>query len=162
MPKPPSKRATTIAAIAVALAGPAEGIRYVAYYDPPGILTVCKGHTGPDVVKNRRYSQAECDQLMTDDMRKAVVIVEFCQPGLPEHVAASFADAVFNSGPRIVCDKKSSTAARLLAAGSIEAACHQHPRWNKASVGGVLVALGGLTKRTLLREQLCLTGQLPA
>ncbi len=34
--------ATTIAA---ALAAPMEGLRQYAYYDPPGILTVCYGST---------------------------------------------------------------------------------------------------------------------
>jgi lysozyme len=86
------------------MAVPAEGIRRVAYYDPPGILTVCKGHTGADVVKGRKYSLAECDKFMSDDMRHAVAIVEQCQPGLPIVVLASFADAVFNMGSTIVCD----------------------------------------------------------
>lgn len=154
-------RTAVIAALAVAIAAPAEGIRYYAYRDPPGILTVCRGHTGPDVVAKRRYSQTECDKLMDDDMQEAVDTVELCQPGLPPHVAASFADAVFNSGPRIACDREHSTAARLLAAGRIEEACRQHPRWNKSRIAGVLVALPGLTKRTLQRQELCLTGDLP-
>jgi lysozyme len=114
------KRRALIAAMAAALALPAEGVRRVAYYDPPGILTVCRGHTGPDVVKNKVYSPAECDKFLTDDMRKAVDAVERCAPGLPPNVAASFADAVFNGGPRIACDTKTSTAARLLAAGRID------------------------------------------
>lgn len=156
------QRTAAITALAAAIAVPAEGIRRVAYYDPPGILTVCRGHTGPDVVKGKVYSLAECDKFMTEDMRKAVAAVEQCAPGLPPHVAASFADAVFNIGPRIACDRKSSTAARLLATGQLERACQQHPRWNKASVAGVMVALPGLTTRTLQRQALCLTGEVPA
>ncbi|HYE38856.1 MAG TPA: glycoside hydrolase family protein, partial [Ramlibacter sp.] len=114
--------------------------------------------TGPDVVAGRRYSLAECDKLMDDDMRAAVATVERCHPGLPEPVVASFADAVYNAGPRIACDRDSSTAARLLDAGELEAACRQHPRWNKSRIAGVLVALPGLTKRTREREALCLSG----
>ena len=41
-------------ALAVALAVPAEGLRQYAYYDPPGILTVCYGTTGRDVVPSIR------------------------------------------------------------------------------------------------------------
>ncbi len=39
---------------------------------PLGILTVCRGHTGSDVQKNRFYSPAECDQYLTDDMLDAI------------------------------------------------------------------------------------------
>ena len=151
-----AKRTAAATVIALAIAGPAEGIRRVWYFDPVGIPTVCMGHTGTDIDKNKVYSQAECDALLTDDMKKAVAIVEQCVPGLPPQVLGSFADAVFNGGPRIACDTKNSTAARYLASGDYEAACRQHPRWNKARVAGVLVPLPGLTKRTNLRMQVCL------
>lgn len=156
------QRTALIAALAIGIAAPAEGLRRVAYYDPPGILSVCRGHTGPDVVKDKVYSLAECDRFMNDDMRRAVAKVEACAPGLPPNVAASFADAVYNMGPTIACDRQHSTAARLLAAHRIADACRQHPRWNKARVAGVLVDLPGLTKRTLERQALCLTGEVPA
>jgi GH24 family phage-related lysozyme (muramidase) len=153
-----SQRVAAAAAIATAVAAPAEGLRQVAYRDPPGILTVCRGHTGPDVVPGKKYSLAECDQFMTDDMRKAVDTVERCQPGLPVEVLASFADAAFNAGPTIACDTKKSTAARMLKAGDLVGACNQHARWNKSRIAGVMVELPGLTKRTLERKALCLKG----
>lgn len=156
------KRRAVVAALAVALAAPAEGLRRVAYYDPPGILTVCRGHTGPDVVKSKVYSVAECDALMDKDMHKAVETVERCAPGLPPHVAAAFADAAYNLGPAIACDTKHSTAARLLAAGKVADACRQLPRWDKARVASVQVSLPGLTKRRGEEMQLCLTGEMPA
>jgi lysozyme len=151
------KQRAIVAALAIAIAAPAEGIRHYVYYDPPGIPTVCMGHTGPDAIKGKFYTDAECAALLTSDMRRAVDTVERCAPGLPPNVAASFADAVFNGGPKIVCDQQHSTAARLLAAGQLEAACRQHPRWNKATVAGVQVALPGLTRRTLQRQALCLS-----
>ena len=40
-------RRAIAAILATAIAVPAEGLRQWAYYDPPGILTVCRGHTGP-------------------------------------------------------------------------------------------------------------------
>ena len=109
------KRVAAATAIATALAIPAEGIRQWAYYDPPGILTVCRGHTGPDIDPKKQYSIAECDQFLSDDMRNAINAVERCIPGLPAPVLASFGDAVFNMGPTIACNQKKSTAARLLA-----------------------------------------------
>lgn len=153
-----SQRVAAAAALATAVAVPAEGLRQIAYMDPPGILTVCRGHTGADVVKGRRYSLAECDQFLTADMRHAVETVDLCVPGLPVEVLASFADATFNAGPTIACNPAKSTAARMLKAGDLKGACLQHPRWNKARVLGVMVELPGLTKRTIKRRDLCLTG----
>jgi GH24 family phage-related lysozyme (muramidase) len=151
-----NRKRAAAAAIATAIAIPAEGIRRVAYYDPPGILTVCRGHTGPDIDKNHVYSLAECDKFMTDDMRKAVAEVDDCQPGLPVNVLAAFADAAFNAGKKIACDTKNSTAARLLRAKDYRAACQQLPRWNKARVLGVMIELPGLTTRRNEEKEICL------
>lgn len=153
------KRLAAGTALAMAMAAPAEGLRRVAYFDPPGVLTVCRGHTGPDVVKHRVYSLQECDALFSEDMRKAVTKVDSCQPGLPVKVLAAFADAGYNMGPKIACDLKNSTAARLLKAHRYEEACRQLPRWDKASVAGVMVSLPGLTKRrTEIEMPVCLEG----
>lgn len=148
-----AKRLGVVAALATAIAVPAEGLRQWAYYDPPGILTVCYGHTGQGVEKGRKYSLEECRAFLTADMMEAVNAVEKCHPGLPENVHAAFADAVFNLGPTVACN---STASRYLAAGDFEAACKQLPRWNKAKVAGVHVALPGLTKRRNAEMALCL------
>lgn len=150
-----NKRAA-IAAAAALFAAPMEGLRQYAYYDPPGILTVCYGHTG-SVVKGKKYSVDECKALLAQDMMHAVDMVDRCVPGLPDPMHMAWADAVYNIGPKIVCDPKASTAARLLQAGKFEEACHQLPKWDKARVGGVLVALPGLTKRRQAEKDLCLS-----
>ena len=150
-----NKRIAGAAALATAIAVPAEGLRQVAYFDPPGILTVCRGHTGADVQAGRRYTLAECDALLTADMRKAVEQVERCAPNLPEPVLAAFSDAAFNLGPTIVCSLEQSTAARLLHAGDIAGACAQLSRWDRARVGGLLVPLPGLAKRRAAERALC-------
>jgi lysozyme len=152
-----SDRRAIALVLATALAVPAEGLRQYAYYDPPGILTVCYGHTG-DVVKGRKYSLAECRSLLNADMRRAVDIVERCVPGLPEKVLAAFADAVFNIGPKVACEHKASTAARMLSAGDLAGACNQLPRWNKSTIAGILIALPGLTTRRGKEQALCLEG----
>lgn len=145
------RRAIAVA-LAIAIAIPAEGLRQFAYYDPPGILTVCYGHTG-DVVKGKRYSLEQCKALLNKDMLNAVDTVERCHPGLPENVLAAFGDAVYNIGPKVACD---STASKRLSAGLIEEACNQLPLWNKSRIAGVLVPLPGLTKRREKERQLCL------
>lgn len=156
------KRRALAAVLATAVAVPAEGLRRVAYYDPPGVLTVCYGHTGDDVVKGRTYSHDECKALLTKDMADAIAMVDACQPGLPPHVLAAFGDAAYNMGPTIACNTKASTAARMLKAGDIVGACNQLPRWDKARVAGVMVTLPGLTKRRAVGKHLCLTGEVPA
>ena len=149
-----ARRYGAVAAIATAIAIPAEGLRQWAYYDPPGILTVCYGATGPEVVKGRKYSLDECRAMLNADMLEAVETVERCHPDLPQNVHAAFADAVYNLGPKVACD---STASRYLSAGHYNAACLELPRWNKARVGGALVPLPGLTKRRNAEMQLCLS-----
>lgn len=155
------RRAAVAAALATAIAVPAEGLRQVAYFDPPGILTVCYGHTGADVVKGKVYSLDECKALLTKDMAEAVAHVERCAPGLPEPALAAFADAVYNIGPSIACNTTKSTAARLLKAGDWRAACAELPKWDKARMAGILVALPGLTKRRAAERDLCLKGVSP-
>ena len=145
----------SVAALAMVIAIPAEGLRQFAYYDPPGILTVCYGTTGKDVVKGKKYSLEECRAFLERDMLAAVDTVERCHPGLPDPVVAAFADAVYNLGPSVACN---STASRHLSAGKIEDACNQLPRWNKARVAGQLIPLPGLTKRRAAEQKLCLEG----
>ena len=139
-------------AIATSIAIPAEGLRQFAYYDPPGVLTVCYGST-VDVQKGRKYSLEECRARLDKDMAAAIDTVERCHPGLPENVLAAFGDAVYNLGPAVACN---STASRYLAAHDYAAACAQLPRWNKAKVAGVHVELPGLTKRRAKEMAVCL------
>lgn len=147
-----NNRLLAAAALATAIAIPAEGLRQYAYRDPPGILTVCYGTTGKDVVAGKKYSLQECKAFLDRDMLKAVQTVEKCNPGLPENVLAAFSDAVYNLGPSVACE---STAARLLRSGNVIEACDQLPRWNKAKVAGVYVELPGLTKRREAERRLC-------
>lgn len=152
----PKTRAIALA-LATAIAVPAEGLRQWAYRDPVGILTVCYGTTGPDVKGAKHYSLAECRALLDRDMLKAIDQVEACAPGLPVPVLAAFADAAYNIGPRVACDTAKSTAARKLKAGDLVGACNELPKWDKARVAGVLVALPGLTARRAKERALCLT-----
>jgi GH24 family phage-related lysozyme (muramidase) len=154
---PKAKRIAAAASIATAIAIPAEGLRQYAYYDPPGVLTVCYGST-KNVVKGKKYSMEECEARLDSDMQAAIATVERCVPDLPIHVLAAFGDAVYNLGPTIVCDTKNSTAARMLKANDLQGACNQLPRWDKAKVMGVYITLPGLTKRRGEEQTVCLAG----
>lgn len=110
---------------------PEEGIKFQAYQDSVKVWTVCVGHTGPDVVKNKRYSQAECDALFKSDIWIAMEGVLKATPNvkLPDPVLVSFTSFAFNVG----VDKfRTSTMAKLANSGDFAAACHQLPRWKFA------------------------------
>lgn len=153
-----NRKRALAAAIATAIAIPAEGLRQWAYLDPPGILTVCYGST-TDVQRGKKYTLDECKARLDADMLKAIAAVDACAPGLPVNVLAAFGDAAYNIGPKVACDTERSTAARMLKAGDIAAACRQLPRWNRATVAGVSVPLPGLTKRRAAEMALCLEVQ---
>lgn len=150
------QRAGAAAAIAVALAIPAEGLRTIAYRDPVGIPTLCFGTTR-GVKMGDTATVEQCRALLNTEMLEAVAQVERCVPGLPVKVLAAFADTVYNSGATIACSPTGSTARRMLLAKEFDDACRQLPRWNKARVAGVLVELPGLTKRRNAAMQVCLS-----
>jgi len=156
-----NKKRAIVLVLATALAAPFEGLRQYAYYDPPGILTVCYGSTS-NVVKGHKYSLEECKVRLDKDMLNAVVAVENCTKKIDLSVnqTVAFADMVYNIGPKPVCDTSQSTLARKLQAGDIIGACDQIPRWNKARVAGRMIALPGLTKRRNAEHILCKTPDL--
>lgn len=160
-PAPKVRGRAGIAALACAIAMPCEGLRQWAYRDTGGIWTTCWGDTH-QVDPTHHYSIEECRGRLTAEMLIAVDQVETCVPGAPPEVEAAFADAVYNLGPTIACDRrpapKGSTAARLLYAHQWRGACEQLPAWNKSRVAGVLVPLPGLTSRRALERDLCLKG----
>ena len=84
-----------------------EGVRYYAYPDPAtggAPWTVCYGHTGPDVVRGKGYTLAECQALLQADLREADAIVRRCiaRP-MPTRVEAALVSLTFNVGPQPVC-----------------------------------------------------------
>ncbi|EAX3609494.1 lysozyme, partial [Salmonella enterica] len=58
-------------AIAAAMLGGHDGLegrRYEPYRDVAGVLTICDGHTGKDIVPGKHYTDAECDALLNQDL----------------------------------------------------------------------------------------------
>lgn len=153
---PTNTKAKKIAAATIAAAALAtgyEGTKYVPYQDPrpnDPIWTVCMGHTGNDIQRNKRYSKEECLQLLDNDMRNAVMVVERCHPDLPFNVLVAFSDAVYNIGPKVAC---SSTASKYLSQGNYDGACKELPKWAKSNGK----ELPGLVKRRNEEMERCLT-----
>lgn len=147
------KVAAGVAAAVLALAAPIiakwEGVRYEPYRDAVGVLTVCYGHTGADIVPGKRYTKAECDALLQADMAVANAAVNRCltMPKLPQ-IEAALTSAAFNLGPQVVCG---STLQRKAQANDWPGACAELDRWNKA--GGR--EMRGLTLRRADERALC-------
>lgn len=53
-----------------------EGREYVAYRDVVGVLTVCDGHTGSDIIPGKRYTDKECDALTRKDLTRIAAQVD--------------------------------------------------------------------------------------
>lgn len=138
-------------AIAAPLVGSFEGKRNMPYWDPVRIRTVCRGHTGG--IQERRYSDAECDQIFRVDLTAHANGVAACVPGIvakPEVMAAS-SSLAFNLGVRGFCK---STAARRFNAGDVVGGCR--------ALGAFVYSGGrklpGLVRRRAAEVALCLRG----
>lgn len=150
----PAQRTTAALVAAIAIAAPFEGLRNYAYRDPVGIPTICYGSI-QGVRMGDHKTTAQCEALLGKEMWARVLTVERCVPGLPVNMLAAWASAVYNLGDHLVCSPARSTAARLLKAGKWLDACRQLPRWNKATVLGVLTELPGLSRRRAAEMTLC-------
>lgn len=133
-------------------------VMYRVYLDPAGIPTACRGITGPDVIKNKLYSRAECDVLE----RKHLAIAEAAARKALVHwsdyddwTRAALVDYAYNAGAE---NLRTSTMAKLFNAGQHDAGCDQLRLWVKARVKGQLVALNGLIERRGTEMEICLNG----
>lgn len=129
-----------------------EGLRRFAYYDPPGIPTVCYGHTGPDVKFGREYSFNECTALLQKDVSVAAAAVQraITRP-IPQPTFDALVSFTYNVGEGSL---RKSTLLKKLNAGDVAGACRELPKWVYA--GGV--KLNGLVKRRAAEMALCLKG----
>lgn len=119
------RKQATVAAIAlsvlVAYHHTVEGRRLVPYRDLAGNLTVCKGHTGPDVVENKSWTAEQCDAQDRADSERAIAEVIACTGGdLPPGPQIGFGDLGYNTGSDTYCR---SSMPRLYASGKVREAC---------------------------------------
>ena len=147
----------SVAAVLMAAAAfiqPWEGTVPKAYFDVVGVLTICTGHTGPDVYKGQEVSKAQCDALLVSDIGKTYTQLAGCaRSAVTPNQAVALLSLGFNIGGRALCR---STLMWMLNAGEPAAQwCKQILRWDKA--GGRKIK--GLTRRREAETKLCLQGQ---
>ncbi len=127
-----------------------EGTEYVPYRDVVGVLTVCNGYTGPDIIPGKTYGKAECDALLKKELTEHGLGVLRCtKVPLNQNQYDAFASFAYNVGVGAYCG---STLLRKLNSGDYTGACHELLRWNKA--GGKVYR--GLTNRRKAEMALCL------
>lgn len=106
-----------------------EGRRYTPYFDVGHVLTVCDGHTGSDIIKDKRYSDAECDALLQKDMIAHEGRMLSCAPELldtSDDTYVAINDWAFNVGTGAACK---STLIRKVKAGDVRGACMELSKW---------------------------------
>lgn len=121
-----------------------EGLMLRAYRDMVGVLTIGYGHTGSDVQAGQVITQAQADQLLSNDLHKFEVAVSGLTNGVPtsQQQFDAMVSFAFNLGSGALAG---STLLRLHRAGNFVGAAAQFQRWDHA--GGVEVQ--GLLRRRL-------------
>ncbi|HBJ6962281.1 TPA: lysozyme [Salmonella enterica subsp. enterica serovar Duisburg] len=142
-------------AIAAAMLGGHDGLegrRYIPYRDVAGVLTVCDGHTGKDIIPGKRYTDAECDALLDKDLKRVKAQVDpLIKVSIPESERAAFYSFAYNVGTGAFAR---STLLKKLNAGDHAGACNELKRWTYA---GGRQWKGLMTRREIERE-VCLWG----
>lgn len=133
-----------------------EGTVYVPYYDPAGVLTVCEGITGPDVVPGKTYTDKECRTLHAKHLAIAERAVDrVIKVPLTETQKAALIDFTYNKGAHALAG---SSLARKFNEGDYVGGCRQLLRWTYATVNGKKVQLPGLVTRAAAQYELCVYG----
>ena len=127
-----------------------EGRKYEAYRDVAGVWTVCDGHTGRDIVRGKKYTDRECDQLLWKDLQPAKRTVDnLVKVPLGEYQRAALYSFVFNVGSDAF---SKSTLLRKLNKGDHAGASEEMRRWVYA--GGM--KWKGLQNRREMERSMCL------
>jgi lysozyme len=136
-------------AIAVSMIKPLEGLELKPYYDVAGVLTVCWGHTGSDIIEDKTYTKQECEDLLESDLEKVKRRIDpLIKPALPESTKAALYSFTYNVG---IGAFSRSTLLKKLNRGQITGACEELKRWVYA--GGK--KWKGLMTRRDIEEAIC-------
>lgn len=154
MPKIPNniKKATAggVIALTVAMLSFFEGVEYKPYKDVVGVLTVCYGHTGADIIPTKTYSESECLALLEKDLSKVRKGVDpLIKVDIDDNTRAAIYSFAYNVGTGAFAR---STMLKKLNAGDIAGACNELKRWTYA--GGR--EWKGLITRREIENAVCL------
>lgn len=138
-----------------------EGTELKPYKDIAGVLTVCNGYTGPDIVKDKVYGKQECDALLKQSLTSHGKAVLACvKVPLNQNQYNAFTSLTYNVGAGNFCRSglpKNKYLIDVLNEGRYTDACDRILAYNKARINGKLVPVFGLTKRRQAERAMCLT-----
>lgn len=135
--------------VAVSMIKPLEGIEYQPYYDVAGVLTVCYGHTGGGIIKDKVYTLSECEQLLKQDLER---VKEQVDPLIKNPIATETRAALYSFTYNVGIGAFSrSTLLKKLNSGDLVGACNELHRWVYA--GGK--KWKGLVTRREIEEEVC-------
>jgi lysozyme len=119
--------AIAIATVMLSGKGGLEGREYVPYKDVVGVITVCDGHTGKDIIPNKRYSDAECDALTKADLER---IAKQVNPSIKVKTTETQLAAIYSFSYNVGANAFiNSTMLKKLNAGDYAGACDELKRW---------------------------------
>lgn len=145
--------AIAIATVMLSGKGGLEGREYVAYKDVVGVLTVCDGHTGGDIIPGKRYTDKECDDLTRKDLTRIAYQVDpHIKVPTSETQRAAIYSFAYNVGATATIN---STLLKKLNAKDYAGACAELKRWVYA--GGK--KWKGLMNRRDVEHQVCTWSQ---
>lgn len=126
---------------------------YVAtpYDDIVNVLTVCAGHTGNDIVRGKKYTEAECKKFLENDLKAHRDAVYKCvDVPLTSYEFDAYTLFTYNVGASAFCS--STSVLKKLNAGDHEGACNGLLKWSYAN--GKYVQ--GLNNRRQHERKICL------
>ncbi|WP_110875929.1 lysozyme [Franconibacter helveticus] len=104
-----------------------EGREYYPYWDVVGVLTVCDGHTGNDIIPGKRYTDKECDALTRADMTRIARQVDpYIRVKATDTQRAAIYSFAYNVGATAAIN---STLLKKLNARDYAGACSELKRW---------------------------------
>lgn len=147
--------AGAIAIATVMLSGKSglEGREYIAYKDVVGVITVCDGHTGSDIIPGKRYTDKECDALTKADLTR---IAKQVDPAIKVHTTETQRAAIYSFAYNVGATATiNSTLIKKLNLKDYTGACNELRRWTYA--GGK--QWKGLMNRREVEREVCLWSQ---
>lgn len=131
-----------------------EGLELEAYQDIAGVWTIGYGHT-ETVKPGQRITEREAEALLRRDLKpREDAVKRLTSVPLNQNEFDALISFVYNVGVEAY---RRSTARRRLNAGNRVGAADALTWWNKATVGGVLREVTGLTRRRAAERALFLT-----
>lgn len=130
------RKVAIVAAIVASLALWESSNKHIGtpYYDVAGVLTVCDGITGKDVIKTKYYSVAECKALTTKYVSDMVDKMAGCVTApLPDGMWIWLGHFTYNIGNTGFCN---STVVRRANAGDLAGSCRAMGGWVWTTIKG--------------------------